>query len=86
MNSSKVYWADVVFSRLRTEERIYVNSVTTDSDVWTATMTQTLSRSMKLEDCVMALVYECEINNRELVDVIEEALVSRREHYKRISK
>ena len=93
MKSSKVDWAgeargisDVVLSRLRTEERIYVNSVTTDSDVWTATMTQTLSRSMKLEDCVMALVYECEINNRELVDVIEEALVSRREHYKRISK
>lgn len=91
--SSKVDWAgeargisDVVFARLRTEERIYVNSVTTASDVWIATMTQTLSRSMKLEDCVMGLVYECEINNRELVDVIEEALVSRREHYKRISK
>ena len=83
MKKRLVVWYAVVIGAVGT---MLHYGVTTDSDVWTATMTQTLSRSMKLEDCVMALVYECEINNRELVDVIEEALVSRREHYERISK
>ena len=93
MKNSKVDWAgeargisDVVFTRLRAEERSYINSLTTDADIWTATMTQTLIREMELDDCVLALVYQCERNNRKLVDVLEEVLVSRREYYKRSSK
>ena len=37
--------------------------------------------TMDIEDCVMALVYKCEQENKKLVDILEEVLTIKKEYY-----
>jgi len=70
--------SDVMFTRLRINERDRVNAETDVASVWNSRMMGTYLNSLKIEDCVMALVYECENNNRNLVDILEEVLIEKR--------
>ena len=70
--------SDVMFTRLRINERDRVNAETDVASVWNSRMMGTYLNSLKIEDCVMALVYECEKKNRNLVDILEEVLIEKR--------
>jgi hypothetical protein len=88
MKKNVIDWAgeargtsDVVFTRLCNLERNYVQSLSDNSEVWQSTMMKTILNTMDIEDCVMALVYKCEQENKKLVDILEEVLTIKKEYY-----
>ena len=83
MKKNVIDWAgeargtsDVVFTRLCNLERNYVQSLSDNSEVM-----KTILNTMDIEDCVMALVYKCEQENKKLVDILEEVLTIKKEYY-----
>jgi hypothetical protein len=70
--------SDVMFTRIRITERDRVSAEEDVASVWNSRMMGTYLGSLDIQDCVMALVYDCEINNRNLVDIFEEVLIEKR--------
>ena len=88
MKKNIVDWAgeargssDVMFTRLCILERSYIDDLENKVEIWNSTMMKTILGRMDIEDCVMALVYECANKDCRLTDIIEKVLISKKEEY-----